>query len=514
MKTNRNQVVLPINLGIKIGNDEPVRKVVEICEELDYRKLYEAYGRKWRQIEPETMFIILVFAYMNRIYSSRDIEDACKHDIRFMWILQNRSAPDHSTIARFQNERLNSAIEDLFYQFVLKLYDMGEIGFENVFIDGTKIEADANRYTFVWAKGVEKNLQKLEHKIERELPEISLKYGIEPSVGYECVLQYLMDYAQMLGIKFVTGPGKRKSELQKDCETLLAYKERAEKYKESLKICGKRKSYSKTDHDATFMRMKEDHMKNGQLKPGYNIQIGVESEYIVGVGLFPNPTDTTTLIPFLKKMERGTGRRYRKVTADAGYASEENYAYLEEQKQEAFIKPTDYEIRKTKKFKSNIFRVENLVYDEENDRYLCPNRKYLNYKSDRKRTSENGYDTVKKNYVCESCSGCPYRERCYKGSDENRTVSVSQTFARQKKEAAERVSSAEGILLRMNRSIQVEGAFGVIKQDYAFRRFLTRGKRKTETQFLLLAFAYNVQKLWNRQNFNRFHQALFEKDTA
>lgn len=514
MKTNRNQVVLPLNLGIKIEEDEPVRKVVEICEELDFTRLYEAYGRKWRQIDPVTMFIVLVFAYMNGIYSSRDIEDACKHDIRFMWILQNRNAPDHSTIARFQNERLNGVIEDLFYQFIMKLYDMGEVSFENVFIDGTKIEADANRYTFVWAKSVEKNLQKLEQKIEKELPEISLKYGIEPSAGYEYVLEHLTQYAQLLGIKFVSGSGKRKSELQKDCEKLQEYQKRANNYKESLKICGKRKSYSKTDQDATFMRMKEDHMKNGQLKPGYNVQIGVESEYIVGVGLFPNPADTTTLIPFLKKMERGTGRRYGKVTADAGYASEENYTYLEQHCQEAFIKPTDYEIRKTKKFKNNIFRIENLKYDEENDCFLCPNGKHLMYKTNHRRKSDNGYEITKKEYVCENCSGCPYREQCYKGTDKNRSVSLSQTFVRQKREAAERITTDEGILLRMNRSIQVEGAFGVIKQDYAFRRFLTRGKQKSETQFLLLAFAYNVQKLWNRQNFNRFHQALFEKDTA
>ena len=170
-------------------------------------------------------------------------------------------------------------------------------------------------------------------------------------------------------IEFVHGSGKRKTELQRDCERLTDYLERLEKYREALGICGKRKSYSKTDTDATFMRMKEDHMRNGQLKPGYNVQIGVESEYIVGIGLFENPTDTLTLIPFLERIQQGSKRKYENIIADAGYASEENYTYLEQQGQRAYIKPADYEVRKKKKFKNDIYRAENMHYDDQNDCY-------------------------------------------------------------------------------------------------------------------------------------------------
>ena len=302
MKMLRNQVVLPLDLGIKIDENDPVRKLVEICDELDYSKLYSAYLRSWRKVDPAILFEILVFAYMNGIYSSRDIEKACKTDIRFMWILQNEPVPDHSTIARFQNEKLTKVIEDLFYQLIAKLSEIGEISFENIFVDGTKIEANANRYTFVWSKAVEKNLRKLEARIGLELSDIANRYALNPATELEQVLEFLLGYARMANIKFVSGKGKRKTVLQRDCEKLYAYQERLERYKQSLNICGKRKSYSKTDIDATFMRMKDDHMMNGQLKPGYNVQIGVESEYIVGVGLFPNPTDTTTLIPFLNRI--------------------------------------------------------------------------------------------------------------------------------------------------------------------------------------------------------------------
>ena len=514
MYGTRNQVVLPLNLETRIKSDDPVFKLAEICDSLDYTELYKAYIRTYRKYDPAMLFMLLVFAYMNGIYSSREIEKACRNDIRFMWILQNSPAPDHATIAHFQNERLSGVMEKLFYQLVVKLSELGEVEFRNVFVDGTKIEANANRYTFVWAKAEQKDMNRLYDRIDQELPTIALKYGLSESTELEQAIQYLENFARMCRIEFVHGSGNRKTELQRDCERLTNYLERLEKYREALGICGKRKSYSKTDTDATFMRMKEDHMRNGQLKPGYNVQIAVESEYIVGIGLFENPTDTLTLIPFLKRIQQGSKRKYENIIADSGYASEENYTYLEQQGQRAYIKPADHEVRKKKKFKNDIYRVENMHYDEQNDRYICPNGKVLNYAYDSHSKTASGYTVTQKNYICESCSGCPHRDKCFKGQYENRKIRLSQTMAKQKEKAEQLITSDHGIILRMNRSIQVEGAFGVLKEDYAFRRFLTRGKSKTETQFLLLSFAFNIQKLCNRLNSGRFHMPLFEKMIA
>ena len=514
MKVMRNQLILPLNYEALIEKDDPVWKVVEICDDLDYTKLYDSYLRHWRKIDPAIMFEILVFAYMNGIYSSRDIEAACKHDIRFMWLLQGESAPDHSTIARFQNGNLVGVIEDLFYQFIDKLYQMGEIQYQNIFIDGTKIEANANRYTFVWAKAVEKNLRKLNVRINQELPELCKKYGLSDSSTLQDLAEELIKIRNLFEIKFVYGKGKRKTELQRDYDRVYEYLERLTGYYHHLDTLGSRNSYAKTDTDATFMRMKEDHMRNGQLKPAYNVQIGVESEYIVGVGLFPNPTDTTTLIPFLERLRKSIGRKYLNIIADAGYAGEENYTYLEKQMQNAYIKPADYETKKKRKFKNNPYRIENLIYNSEEDYFICPNGKKLLYAYDSKRKSKNGYEEVKSNYICESCEGCPHREKCYKGKYDNRKISFSKTMARQKAEATERITTDEGNILRTNRSIQVEGAFGVIKQDRDFRRFFVRGKEKAETQFFVLAFAFNLNKLWNKTNSERLSTHLFKPEAA
>ena len=148
MKVLRNQLVLPLNFEFLIDENDPVWKLTEICDTLDYTRMYDEYLRHWRVIDPVVLFEILVFVYMNGIYSSRAIEHACKTDIRFMWLLQGQLAPDHSTFARFQNERLVGVIEDLFFQLIEKLHELGAINFRNIFIDGTKIESNANAYEY------------------------------------------------------------------------------------------------------------------------------------------------------------------------------------------------------------------------------------------------------------------------------------------------------------------------------------------------------------------------------
>lgn len=468
MKECGNQVVMPLNVAKMIDKDDPVFKMAKLLDGLDYRKLRSTYRRCWRSIAPEILFSIIVYANMKGIFSCRDIEEACRTDIRFMWLLQYHKAPDHTTISRFLENHMRGCAEDLFYQLVEKLADIGEVDFEALFIDGTKIEANANRYSFVWAKAVEKSLKKLNEKIEKELRTVREKYGLAEWLGLEGTINGLKSLADIQRIEFVHGKGRRKTDLQRDMEKLNGYLQKGNEYIEKLQICGRRKSYSKTDPEATFMRMKEDHMRNGQLKPGYNLQIGVSGEYVVGLGLFPNPTDTTTMIPFLERMKAGLNRSFRDIVADMGYASEENYTYLEENGQNAYIKPADHEVKKTKKFRNNVFHKDNMPYDVESDSFTCPNGKHLIHSYDRDVRTDNGFTVKKSYYVCESCADCPFRERCFKGQYDNRKIEISKTMRRQKREAEERTSAERGILLRVNRSIQVEGVFGVLNTPPSF----------------------------------------------
>ena len=497
------QLVLPLNFEVLIPKDDSVRLLNLILEGLDYRKLYRAYSSNGRNpaVEPKILFEILTYAYSNNTYSSRKIEDACKRDINFMWLLKGNKAPDHSTIARFRKIYLPNAVEDLFYQLVQHLHDIKEIKFENLFVDGTKIEANANRYTFVWKKVVSKNEAKMFTKIQSCIETINLAYMTNFSVQKESlledlkkVLDYLEEKRSEQHIEFVHGIGKRKTKLQKFKEEFEEFYERQEKYNMHKQLFNGRNSYSKTDPDATFMHMKDDHMRNSQLKPGYNVQIGVESEYVTGVGIFQDRTDTSTLIPFLDNMKSKLGNTYKDIIADSGYESEENYIYLEKDKYKYYIKPQTYEKWKKRSFKNNISKRENMEYDKQNDKYTCHNGKQLIPVETIHRTTATGYKADITVYESEDCSNCPCKSKCTK-SKGNRRMQVSKKFIEKRQTSYENITSKKGILLRLNRSIQVEGAFGVLKNDYQFNRFLTRGKNSVKTEFILLCFAYNINKL-------------------
>lgn len=434
------------------------------------------------------MFKILIYAYSQNIYSSRKIETACRRDINFMWLLAGRKAPDHSTIARFRTGFLADACEDLFYQMVKRLQKNGELSKETVFIDGTKLEACANKYTFVWKKSVGKWETKMLRKIQ------------------EAVSLLNQEYIQSFSVTEET----RTQDLQQICRFL----ERQTIYDWHTASFQGRNSYCKTDPDATFMHMKDDHMRNAQLKPGYNVQIAVDSEYIVAADIFQDRNDVWTLVPFLKEMEKNLGFRYPSVTADSGYESEEGYTYLREQEQKPYIKPQTYEKWKKRSFKKDISKRENMDYDETTDIYTCHAGKKLWPLFIKKQKSKSGYESEVTVYECEDCSGCPYKEKCTKAKG-NKRLYISKSFWEKRQESYENILSEKGIQYRMNRSIQVEGAFGVLKNDYEFQRFLLRGKTKVKLEILLLSMGYNLNKLHAKIQNERTGSHLFEvKESA
>lgn len=501
--------MLPIETEIRIPEDDPVRLASAELEELDYSELYRAYSRKGRKYvaDPRVIFKVMVYGYMNGIYSSRKLEKACLKNIDFMWLLEDERVPDHNTFARFRTGRLSEAVEDLFYQYARRLLAMCETDHESAFIDGTKIESYANRYTFVWRKTVEMQLAKVKEKVQKILDTC----GIEELSASEALEKQLAEDAK--GIVFVYGSGKRKTPQQRTWDELNELLTRWKDYELKLSIIGLgRNSYAKTDPDATFMRMKDDHMGNGQLKPGYNVQIAVNSEYITGVAAYPNRNDNGTLIPFLKELERGHGKKYKRIVADAGYESQENYLYLDAHGQMSFIKPANYDYRNSKKFKAMIGRQENMRYDEVEDCYFCAQDRKLSLRRETSEVTAEGYIKTMAYYHCDSCSGCPVKEKCFQSKElENKQLTVKRDLIELRAKSMKNITAPEGIKLRINRSIQVEGAFGVLKHDRQFKRFLTRGKHNISIELYLLCLAFNLNKLHAKASSNRLQTHLFEK---
>jgi transposase len=499
-----------MDIGEMIPADDSVRLLDAVFERMDYTRLYAAYSRYGRiETSPKNLFKLIVYGGMNKNNTTRGIEQACRRDVNYMYLLGREPAPDHATIARFRSERLTGVIDDLFDQFIGLLAEMGELSLINAFIDGTKQEANANRYTFVWKKTTQKNEVKMQEKMRSELPKLAAEFGLRFHVSEKIKAKDLKKFRKRLkarqteqGIVFVHGKGQHKHPLQRAIETVDAYLKRQKQYNDYNHSFGDRNSFSKTDRDATFMRMKEDHMKNGQLKPGYNVTAAVDSEYIVAAMLSSEQSDSQTFIPMMEKLK---WLGYTKPVADAGFESEENYTYCEENGQMAFIKPANHEAARTKKYRTDIGKRENMPYDPESDSYICHAGHRIQASYEKKTTSKSGYPIVTTVYACTECLGCPHKEKCIKkGSskmpleERSKNLHVSKNFLRQREEMEARITSEEGVLLRINRSIQVEGAFGVLKQDMGFRRFLMRGGVKVYTELLLLCMAYNVNKLHSK----------------
>ena len=416
------QLKLPLKLETIIPKNDSVRLLSQFVEEMDLTDLYSTYDRI-NSLSPRTLLKIVLYSYMNGDYSFRSMELNCKRDINFMFLLEGHSAPDHATLARFRSIHFAPCSKRILAEVSNILFDLGEISGETIFIDGTKIEANANKYTFVWKKAVTKNQAKLLIKLA----------------------DFVAECEQLYDIKIVYGNVVKIKHLKRLRKKLYALK------------------------DA------EQHLKF----------------------------------------------KYKNITADAGYESEENYLFLEANNQIAFIKPANYEISKTRKYKNDIGKIENMEYDKISDFYTCKNNRKLTVSHIRHNKTKTGYVSEKTIYTCENCSDCPYKSDCIKDNncktplgERTKVLQVAKTFIKHRKEDLERIISDERVLYRMNRSIQAEDSFGDIKQDIQFRRYLSKGTANVLAESTLLAIARNINKLHNKIQNGKTGTHLFPLKSA
>jgi len=491
--------LLPPSLEELIPDNHLVRVVNQAIERMDIDFLIASYkGGGTSSYHPRMLLKVLIYAYTQRIYSSRQIAKAVRENIHFMW-LSGGNRPDFRTINRFRSSRLKGHIERVFSIVIELLLEEGLIDFRDYFLDGTKLEANANKYSFVWGKATKKYKARLQHQLKELFKHIEetnaqeqhlygnrdlAELGEDKEISSERIAEKLKELEGRLS------EHKEDKQLAKAVKKLKEdYLPRQKKYEAQERKLGNRNSYSKTDEDATFMRMKEDHMKNGQLKAGYNIQMGTQHQFILGYSIHQKATDTSLLIPHLEQL----GRLPERITADAGYGSEENYDYLEGKGIEAYIKYNNYHYEKKRKFKQNSFRVENLPYDAASDSYTCPAGKRLTYLHTKPVKTQNGYATSRRVYQCEDCTGCELRALCHKGKA-NRRIEVSPRLNALRRKARKLLDSEQGRIQRSKRPVEVEAVFGQIKNNRHFRRFMLRGLDKVTIEFALIAIAHNLMK--------------------
>ena len=497
-------LLFPQRIDRDIPKDDPVRILKSVIESLDlsgFKKLYHERGRS--PYHPKMMLMVILYSYMNNVYSCRKIEKLLYRDIYYIW-LSGYQKPDFATINRFRN-RVKNEIRHIFTLLVLILVEKGFVTLEVEYLDGTKIESKANKYTFVWRKSVERNREKLLEKIRVLLQQINEQMAQDKAADVDpleltpqTLCEISKEFKEALGSEpeaktkeekaAQRGKNKMFKELERHGEKLAEYNSRLEQMEG-------RNSISKTDPSATFMRMKEDAMCNGQTKPGYNLQISSENQFITDFALFPNPTDTLTFIPFLGSFPGRYGRFPKRVVADSGYGSEENYRFMDEAGIEGFVKYNRFHLEHRPRYKPDTFHPDSLYYNEEGDYYICPMGQRMSRTGTLQTRTEGGYISQSACYRAIRCKGCPLRCLCYKAKANQRTIRVNHRLNSYKRKACELLTSEEGIKERGRRCIEPEAVFGQMKSNMAYRRFRHMGKDKVVMDFTFFAIAFNIKKL-------------------
>ena len=499
----RNQLLLlPPDIGSLIPENHLVRVVDEVINQVRLSPLLETYkGGGASSYSPRLMLKILIYSYIEKIYTNRRIEKALRENINLMWI-SGMSTPDYTTIHNFRSKRMKEAVEDVFGSIVEILIDGGYVKAENLFVDGTKIEANANRYSYIWRKNVERHesmtkerVKKLLSHIEQLQKEEDAEYGthnleeLEGHISAEKVEKLIDDINQKLS------KGTKSKSATSDIRKLKnEYVPKLKKYEQQKDMLQQRNSCSKTDRDATFFRMKEDHLGMSQLKPAYNVQIATEDQFILGYGIYQKAADTSVFIPFIDKVKTQLKGVPRNIIADAGYGSEENYGYVKDNNIGNYIKYNNFDYEKTNEHKKKIFLSDHFEYNKKQDQYICPSGQILDFNGIKKTKSESGYISKRRIYKSRCCDQCSYKNLCCKGKN-NRTIEISPKLIKFKVRVKRNLESETGKKLRSQRGVDVESVFGQIKHNNQFRRFYTRGLKNVNTEWGIMSIAHNIKKM-------------------
>ncbi|MDO5556607.1 MAG: transposase [Clostridia bacterium] len=508
------QLKIPIEIEKIIDFSDPVYSFSEIIDCIDLTS-YFADKKGCKIGRPRYSYIVLLkivlFSFMENGYLSlRKIEKSCKTDIRYMWLLDDMKAPSFVTIGNFIRDNLTNSIENIFLAINKVIFEKEQVDLEHTYIDGTKIEANANKYSWVWKKSCINNRNKVFEKISEIIEKINIQdlvsFNIKIEKRSEYAIEYveeiLREYKKLLLIdenKFVYGKGKRKTDYQRKYETLKEYKEKLMSYAKHIEICGEhRGSYSKTDNSATFMRIKRDYMGNDQLLPAYNMQVAVCDEYIATIDIKQYASDTDCFIPLMEKYNMYYGKYPKYPIADAAYGSFNNYIYCEKHGMEKFMKFTMFEKEtKDQKYKDNPYRAVNFKQDELGN-LVCPNGRKFKFKYEQ-HVKGNHYGRTEEIYECENCEGCSHKEKCCPKAKYNRTIRLNHELTSIHEEVLRNLCSAQGALLCMNRSIQAEGTYGILKWDKSYKRVRRKGLDNVNLEFILIACGFNLNKYHNKK---------------
>lgn len=496
-------LLLPPDLEELIPRHHLVRVVNAVVDKMDMSAIVSSYeGGGTSAYDPGMLLKVLLYAYCMKIYTGRKIAKALREDINFMW-LAAYNRPDFRTINLFRSGRVKDTIEQLFSSVLAFLMEHGYIKFENYFCDGSTFAADANRHKMIWKKNAERYREATEQKCKELFKEIEVLNQTENKVYGSNDLEETGSFANVAMEDQIEDQVKKldniistseKTKIRRKASGLRKKLEHhrcaISKYKRQQQISGRRSGFSKTDNDATAMRMKND-----ELLPAYNILIGSEDQFIINYSVHQQPSDGACFPQHYEQLKTHTDQKPQLIHADAAFGTEQNSELLEQEAIDNYLKYPLYHKERMREYKDNPFNKDNFSYNKEEDCYICPNNRKLVYKRLQQDKNKTGYISTSRLYQCENCEQCPFAEQCKKGVGSNRTITINEKLQLYKQVMRNNLSSDKGKDLKRRRGYEVESCFGDLKSNQGFRRFHLRGKEKVKAEAGILMIAHNLRKI-------------------
>jgi transposase len=518
-KYDQNQYVsVPIDIASFIPEGHLVRIIDGVVEEMDMSVLESYYiGGGSSSYHPKMLIKVWLYGYCTKVYTSRPLSKALIEQVPFMWLAGGQS-PCFKTLCEFRSERMQGLIDGVFKEVLLMLIEEGYINLEDIYVDGSKWEANGNKHKVVWAKNTERYKKAVLERIEGLLQEVQVlqaaedaKYGtrhlesmgegkeVSIVLNSEQIRNHIQSLQSLIAQKAEQAKNKTGKKLVQRLRTLSKAiekeEEKVEKYEQQERILDGRNSYNQTDRDATMLRMKDE-----QLLPAYNVQHSTNNQYVTNYTVGQTASDSPTMPEHLDKLEQrleGIAKPgQQNVVSDGGYGSEENYADLERRGMVAYVKYPLFYQEQTGEILKSKFRRENFPYDAQNDTFTCPNNRKLVFDHEEKVKTLTGYEREIRVYQCENCQDCPFAADCKKTEHGQRSVQFSPKGEVFKAQAKEKLTSAKGIEVRKQRGIEVESVFGDLKYNMKHERFILRSLEKVYVEYGLLAIAHNLRKVY------------------
>lgn len=487
---NTKQGVLFYNYTIEVEQTAKIDKFLELLDKsgvasvLKNEETEQVIGRP--EIDSYRIFACILYGFAMGSSSLRELEASCRYDTRFMYIM-NQVSPSHITFGRYINKIIKPNQEKIFSLITDTILKHFNIEINDCFIDGTKIEADANKYKFVWKP--RKFHESLNEKTKNLLTVMGLSRGV-PEKGL-IPSSFIAEKVTKATEVLETLEESQKKAYAAMLNNLLTYLEKTLEYEEKETICGpNRNSYYKTDHDATAMCLKQDYYNGlgSNMHAAYQVQLCVTSGIIASYYVSQDRTDIYTFVPAIEKLHSMYGSYPKRIGADSGYGCLENYQYCKDHNIKAFIKYQSWE--------GECSGRRPAVYELNDDNTIT----CIGGRTGKECNEIERHHKFKGSvfYMVEDCSGCDFMPYCRQFMKESvgtfKIFEINPTYQKLKQEARDLLLSVEGIEMRVNRSCQVEGGFGVLKQDMFYDRFRRVGMNQVSVEFMLTALGYNIRK--------------------